>query len=260
MLGKFSHLQNFITECKYFYIQLYDLNVIVTIKLLSIERGKSMLGLAVMFIGFIYLIILCFATIKAYCAARRNKLSRKAAAVWGLVGFLVVFLPVFWDLIPNKVMYNYYCKNEAGFFQYKTIEQWKAENPGVWETLKPYSREEIEKMKENKQYYKHMTIEDSDYFSQPINQRISVYTLSGGKEMGFGIKKNAKFLYDEKTKEVIAKSFVFRSGPGNVLELGGKGYKIWLNQEPCGGVFAMTGVAIQFVNDSLKKKGLKYDY
>lgn len=220
-----------------------------------------MLGLAVMFIGFIYLIILCFATIKAYCVARRNKRSRKVAAVWGLIWFLVIFLPVFWDLIPNKVMYNYYCKNEAGFFQYKTIEQWKAENPGVWETLKPYSREEVNDMRERKIDPKDVVLDGEDYFSQPLNERISLYLLNGGiQNLRFGIKRYSRFLYDEQTKEVIAKSIVFRSGPGNVLELGGKGYKIWLNQEPCGGVFAMTGVAIQFVNDSLKKKGLKYDY
>jgi hypothetical protein len=46
-----------------------------------------------------------------------------------------VYLPVFWDHIPTVVAHNYYCEKEAGFWVYKTVEQWKAENPGVAEML-----------------------------------------------------------------------------------------------------------------------------
>jgi hypothetical protein len=42
---------------------------------------------------------------------------------------------VFWDFIPTLIVYKYYCSTKAGFWVYKTPEQWKAENPGVAETL-----------------------------------------------------------------------------------------------------------------------------
>jgi hypothetical protein len=42
---------------------------------------------------------------------------------------------VFWDFLPTLIVYKYYCATKAGFWVYKTPEQWKAENPGVAETL-----------------------------------------------------------------------------------------------------------------------------
>jgi hypothetical protein len=32
-------------------------------------------------------------------------------------------------------VHQYYCAKDAGFWVYKTLGQWKAENPGVMETL-----------------------------------------------------------------------------------------------------------------------------
>ena len=48
---------------------------------------------------------------------------------------MAAYLLVFWDHIPTVLLHNYYCKKEAGFWVNKTLDQWKAENPGVMETL-----------------------------------------------------------------------------------------------------------------------------
>jgi hypothetical protein len=48
---------------------------------------------------------------------------------------LVMYHLVFWDWVPTVVAHQYYCATEAGFWVYKTVDEWKAENPGVMETL-----------------------------------------------------------------------------------------------------------------------------
>lgn len=60
----------------------------------------------------------------------------------GIPAFVVMLGLVFWDWIPMEVTYRYYCNNKAGFTQYKTIEQWREENPGVWESLTPIKKAE----------------------------------------------------------------------------------------------------------------------
>ncbi|MGH8612468.1 MAG: hypothetical protein ACREYF_10635 [Gammaproteobacteria bacterium] len=97
-----------------------------------------MIGLLVLVVGAIYLAGLVFATRAAYRWAAKKGLSKPKRILAGVVGFLVVYLPVFWDHIPTLVMHKYYCEKEAGFWVYKTLEQWKAENPGMLETLVAY--------------------------------------------------------------------------------------------------------------------------
>jgi len=54
---------------------------------------------------------------------------------WGIAAGFAMYLLVFWDHIPTLILYKHYCATKAGFWVYKTPEQWKAENPGVAETL-----------------------------------------------------------------------------------------------------------------------------
>lgn len=61
--------------------------------------------------------------------------SGKSAKWWGFGAALLMYLIPFWDWIPTVAMHRYYCATEAGFWVYKTPEQWKQENPGVMETL-----------------------------------------------------------------------------------------------------------------------------
>jgi predicted PurR-regulated permease PerM len=99
-----------------------------------------MIGLLVLVVGAIYLAVLVFVTRAAYRWASRKGLpkSRRILTVAG--GFLLVYLPVFWDHIPTLIMHKYYCEKEAGFWVYKTLEQWKTENPGVIEGLVSYNK------------------------------------------------------------------------------------------------------------------------
>ena len=68
-------------------------------------------------------------------AARAAKKRGKSPWRWGGAAALVMFLIPFWDWLPTVVVHQYTCSAEAGFWVYKTVDQWKAENPGVMETL-----------------------------------------------------------------------------------------------------------------------------
>ncbi|MBK7764911.1 MAG: hypothetical protein IPI44_01795 [Sulfuritalea sp.] len=80
----------------------------------------------------LYLLIAFGVVIGAISHARKHGKSTKR---WGWGAALVMYLIPFWDWIPTVAVHQYYCATEAGFWVYKTPEQWKKENPGVMETL-----------------------------------------------------------------------------------------------------------------------------
>ena len=91
-----------------------------------------MAAIAVLFFISIYLFISCGVIALAVRLAGRWGRSKK---LWGIVAALIMYHLVFWDLIPNYLLFNYYVHTRSGFWVYKTPEQWKEENPGVAETL-----------------------------------------------------------------------------------------------------------------------------
>ncbi len=71
---------------------------------------------------------------------------------WGIGAFLLVYLPIFWDWIPTVAVHQFYCAKDSGFWVCKTLEQWKAENPGVMEglvTQRVWSRQRGTDMRNN---------------------------------------------------------------------------------------------------------------
>ena len=90
------------------------------------------MGLAIFAaIGF-YLLISIGVVAWAIRHAKKNGKSKKR---WGWSAALVMYLIPFWDWLPTVAVHQYYCAKESGFWVYKTMDQWKAENPGVAETL-----------------------------------------------------------------------------------------------------------------------------
>jgi hypothetical protein len=90
------------------------------------------MGLVVFAVMGLYLLI-SFGVVKGAIAYAKRE--GKNVKRWGWGAALVMYLIPFWDWIPTVAMHQYYCANEAGFWVYKTPEQWKKENPGVMETL-----------------------------------------------------------------------------------------------------------------------------
>ena len=65
----------------------------------------------------------------------RNKTGREGGAK---AGGIIMYNLVFEDVIPVYTIHYYQCQQYAGFTLYKTLQQWKQENPGIAGTLRPY--------------------------------------------------------------------------------------------------------------------------
>ncbi len=91
-----------------------------------------MLGLIVIFAFAAYVVVFI---VVVHVVVRMAKARGRSPWRWGTAAALVMYLLVFWDHIPTLLLHKYYCATKAGYWVYKTPEQWKAENPGVAETL-----------------------------------------------------------------------------------------------------------------------------
>ncbi|KAF0161268.1 MAG: hypothetical protein FD157_4150 [Rhodocyclaceae bacterium] len=90
------------------------------------------MGIILLAIAGLYLLVSLGVVIGAMAYARKAGKSPKR---WGWSAALVMYLIPFWDWIPTVAVHQYYCATEAGFWVYKTPEQWMKENPGVMEGL-----------------------------------------------------------------------------------------------------------------------------
>lgn len=73
-------------------------------------------------------------------AVRYSRRHGKNVKRWGIGAALGMYLIPFWDWLPTVAMHQYYCATEAGFWVYKSVDQWKAENPGALQKLVSYNR------------------------------------------------------------------------------------------------------------------------
>lgn len=154
--------------------------------------------------------------------------SGKSAIRWGLGAALVMYLIPFWDWIPTVAMHRYYCATEAGFWVYKTPEQWKQENPGVMETLVSSSSDA---------HYPNWP--DEDWRGKKIsgiNQRFGMLHNDHLRnpaegELFVNVWRWQIDVLDKQTGEVLARQIDFSSGNGNI---GGEPpLKFWLQSWRC---------------------------
>lgn len=173
-----------------------------------------MIGLILLIAGAIYLAILIFATRGAYRWAKGKGLSKAKCWLAAAGGFLVIYLPVFWDHIPTLIAHQYYCAKDSGFWIYKTLDQWKQENPGVAETLVA-----------NKSV---VTLPNAYVLNQRFNW--AVY-----KTQYFPLNYMTKTewqVVDSKTSEILAR-FVNYSASHERRQAGWTGWKFWLDNPYC---------------------------
>jgi hypothetical protein len=128
-----------------------------------------------------------------------------------------VYLPVFWDWIPTVAMHQYYCATEAGFWVYKTPEQWKKENPGVMERLVANKGAPSSRQGDMESY-------TDTYF---LNQRFDLVVTRQGKFL-FNRWLHQREIIDKKTSEVLARYIDFSTSQERP-QAGWSGWKFWLD-------------------------------
>jgi hypothetical protein len=168
-----------------------------------------MFGLLVIIIAFAYFLF------SIYLIA---KFKRHLGFIWASGVGLFMYLIVFWDQIPTLILHKHYCETEAGFWVYKTPEQWAKENPGVLESLRPWPAAKIYG-KDKVEY------ELNGGAVKQYNDRFGYWSKSHANLHGLLLDKHESGIVDTKTFEFIVRYINFRSGPRGA----GVIWKSWLN-------------------------------
>jgi len=156
------------------------------------------------------------------------KRAIKAAKVRGISGWmlglpvaLVMYHLVFWDWLPTVVMHQRACSAEAGFWEYKTVEQWKAEHPGV-----------LEKLIANKGAPSSRKGDDQNsidtYF---LNQRFN-WVVKRSNDNSLNRWRREEEVVDIVSGEVIARYVDFSTSQVR-QQPGWSGWKFWLAKKHC---------------------------
>lgn len=177
-----------------------------------------MLALIVIFAFAVYLFISIGVVVLTVKWAKR---SGRSAYRWGLIAVLFMYLLVFWDHIPTLMLHKYYCETKAGFWVYKTPEQWKVENPGVAETLT---------WQEISPYYKN----PDGSFGFKLNDRFIDETRQK-KALILPVTVSKDLIIDLKTGETMVERVRVGSGYGT-FALGGNNWRVikfWVKSESC---------------------------
>lgn len=180
------------------------------------------MGLVIFAALGLYLLISIGVVAWAIWHAKKNGKSVKR---WGWGAALVMYLIPFWDWIPTVAVHQYYCATESGFWVYKTLDQWKAENPGVMEALVAKTiavPDETER-----------TDEDNWRSTFYLNQRIHLTNAHAGPLPLYRWRTEST-LVDVKSNTVLVRAVDFytmqtRGGGGWV------GWKFWLALDHCPG-------------------------
>jgi hypothetical protein len=183
------------------------------------------MGLVVFGAIGLYLLISIAVVIGAISYARKHG---KSAIRWGSGAALVMYLLVFWDHIPTVVAHRYYCEKEAGFWVYKTLDQWKAENPGVMETLPTPSKTGSPTRYEayDDGHGKRDTYLLNDRFNWIVSQQ--------DKSILLPVIRTEHEVKDIKKNEILARYVDFSTGNSVKDTVGPPGpLKFWLSNRHC---------------------------
>ena len=181
------------------------------------------MGLVIFGAMALYLMLAIFVVTGAINHARKNGKSVKR---WGWGAALVMYLIPFWDWIPTVVVHRYYCATEAGFWVYKTPEQWKKENPGVMEGLvankgAPSRNERFDDGHGKTDIYL-------------LNDRFNWIVTQQDFSSALPIIRGEQQVKDTKTDEVLARYVDFGAGNSVKNTIGPPGpMKFWLQSGHC---------------------------
>jgi hypothetical protein len=147
-----------------------------------------------------------------------NGKSGAVATAWAFGAVIALSLPITWDAIPTWIAFKYYAHKESGLTVFKTLEQWKVENPGVAETLEPYGfkdkRGELKNLGNNK-------------FRHPLNDRFAYD--SSKVDLFLSVQAVQYTLIDQKNESVLVRHTRVVSGNSGGFATGGTGWwAFWL--------------------------------
>ena len=194
-----------------------------------------MFGLVVLILLVLYLSLLVWATRRGWrWGIEKKGWTGKKRWLGAAIGFLIVYMPVFWDFIPTVATHQFYCAKDSGFWVYKTLEQWKAENPGVMEGLVSYNRNPGGFNVDWPTQYERG---DDDHLLtnvNHINERFNVSVTQQDLSDLLLITRKENVLWDVNKNEAIARYIDFGTGNSVKNTVGPPGpLKFWLHNGSC---------------------------
>jgi len=168
---------------------------------------------------FFFLVYILFSIGLAWVAAKLAHAGGIKGWKLGVPVFVLMLGLIFWDWLPMEVVYRYQCATHAGFKQFKALNEWKQENPGVAETLTPISgvRSTFDGSRERYQ----------------LNQRF-VWDIIRKRHLFHIIEKEERVV-DVKNDEILARYVDFMTdippigwGANSLSD-----YKIWIQKRSC---------------------------
>jgi hypothetical protein len=181
-----------------------------------------MMGLMVLLAFAAYLGVTFLVVALAVRWAGRNG---RRGWLWGGIAAFAMYNLVFWDWIPTVAMHKYYCATEAGFWVYKTPEQWAKENPGVLETLERWPNQKIYGSQK-------VRFELNGGEARQYNDRFGHWIRRDSDILGLPLTRTSYGIVDTKTREFLAVSTTFAAGPRGGPEFT---WKSWLHTGRCEG-------------------------
>ena len=168
---------------------------------------------------------------------RHAKKRGKSGIKWGLGAAFIMYNLVFWDWLPTVAVHKYLCATKSGFWVYKTLNQWKTENPGVLETLGVH-RVPPHQFEGSEDHLKSTTV---------WNSRIkSIHIFDG--PIFLHCWRREDVIVDTKTNEVLAR-YIDYSTSQKRRQAGWTGWKFWLASDNCRDCRDKAISFVKFLND-----------
>lgn len=178
-----------------------------------------MIGIAYLAAAIVYLLIMIAVVSSAW--KRGRKTSRKRAFGYAVLGFLAVYLPLFWDHLPTLVMHQYYCAKDAGVTIYKTPEQWIKVHESELDKLR------LDDMKERIT----ATYTSDGWTRRMLNREVSFDTRNYDVKFGWiYISGGEARYYDVNRNMILASRKSYSSGRGHFES---DDLRLWMNFGGC---------------------------
>ena len=170
------------------------------------------------------------------------------------IGLLLILMGLlFWDYVPMKITYNYYCSNHAGVSGYTDLEQWKRENETepddfapvpIWQEWEKENAKVINQLIASFPECK-QDICTKDYpgsrvlkcepgrraiYPRPLTNRFAECIVE--EYTGFRVNRYQAAIIDLKTRKYLTRYTDFRSDVPPFF-LGGGSMRFWLHTEFC---------------------------
>ncbi|MCG7926930.1 MAG: TIGR04086 family membrane protein [Candidatus Thiodiazotropha taylori] len=152
-----------------------------------------------------------------YLGVQIAKRVKKPGWKIGVLTAMVMYLLLFWDLIPFHVAHKYYCETEGGYSAYKTLNEWKDENLEVASTPKPVEKFNFEQNSNKKKYL--------------MNQRFAWEITT--TNLFLDIQKRDNRIIDTKNNELMAQYIDFNSNQNTRNPKKFRDLKLWINVDSC---------------------------